>query len=260
MAQIVKGKSCIACDTIDRMTYTSNSAVTTETKVTIGILVITLILLVVGITTFKGSAGGDTSTDLAKYIQTDLKFDPAEVTPAGRPQVTGMTSSSTVASSSLIEVTEFMDYECPACATVGEALVKEMLAKYGDRLLITRRIFPVHGEPSIMVARMVLASQNMGGDAYQRLHAKVLETQSTWAPLGKAERVTYFTNLTKDLGLNYDQLVKIGNEQYAKQIDEDKAAAVTLGIRATPSFIINNTTRVTGAVPLVNLEQYMDIR
>lgn len=235
------------------------STVTTETKVTIGILVVTLILLVVGLTTFKGNTSGDPSQDLAKYIQTDLNFNPADVTPVGRPQITG-TGTSTVATSSMIEITEFLDYECPACATVGEALTKELLVKYGNRVLITRRIFPVHGEPAIEVARMVLAAQNVSTEAYQKLHAKVLETQSSWAPLAKAERVAFFRNLTKDLGLNYDTLVAIGKAQYAKQIDEDKAAAVTLGIKATPSFIINNTTRVTGAVPMQYIEQYVDKR
>ena len=210
------------------MKNTSMSAVTTETKVTIGILVVTLILLVVGITTFKGSLGGDPAENLSQYIQTDLKLDPKQVAPVGRPQVIGSGTSTSATSSSMIEITEFMDYECPACATVGESLVKEMLAKYGSRIKITRRIFPVHGEPAIEVARMVLASQNISGDAYQALHAKVLETQNTWATLGKAERVTFFKNLTKDLGLNYDLLVSIGKNQYAKQIDEDKAASVTL--------------------------------
>jgi protein-disulfide isomerase len=233
------------------------STVTTETKVTIGILVITLILLVVGITTFKGSINGDPAKDLAQYIQTDLHFDPAKVAPVGRPQVTG-TSTTASASSSIIRVTEFMDYECPACASVGEPLVKQMIDTYGKRIIITRRIFPVHGEPAVEVARMVLASQNISPEAYQKLHNKVFETQESWAPLGKAERVAFFRNLTKDLGLNYDTLVAIGKSQYAKQIDEDKAAAVDLGIRATPSFIINNTTRVTGGIGMEYIKDYFE--
>ncbi len=243
------------------MQNTSMNTVTTETKVTVGILILTLVLLVVGITTFKGSLGGDPSKDLSQYIQTDLGFDPAKVTPPGHPQVTGTGTTTTATSSSKILVTEFMDYECPACATVGEALVKEMLATYGNRIVITRRIFPVHGEPAIEVARMVLASQSVSNDAYQKLHAKVLETQNTWAPLAKAVRVTFFRNLTTDLGLNYDSLVALGKTaKYAGQIDQDKAAAVELGIRATPSFIINNITRVTGAVPMSYLKDYMDKR
>lgn len=235
------------------------NTVTTETKVTIGILLLTLILLFVGVATFKGGNNSNTEKDLAKYIQTDLKFDPAQVKPVGRPQVTG-TGTSTLASSSIISVTEFMDYECPACATVGEALVQQMLSKYGNRIVITRRIFPVHGDPAVEVAQMVLAAQNISNEAYQKLHAKVLETQNSWIPLGKNERVTFFKNLTADLGLNYDLLISIGKNQYAKQIESDKAAAAALGIRATPSFIINNNTRVTGAIPLDQLVPYLEAR
>jgi protein-disulfide isomerase len=237
------------------------SAVSTETKVTISILAITLAVIIVGLMTFKGSLGGsgDIADNIGEYVQTDLNFTKDKVAPAGNPHITGTTATYTGTSTNPIEITEFMDYECPACATNGEALVKQMLSTYGSRITITRRIFPVHGAPAVEVARMVLASQSVSNDAYQKLHAKVLETQTSWAPLGKTERVGFFKKLTSDLGLDYDSLVALGKTaKYAGQIDVDKAAAVELGLKATPSFIINNTTRVTGSVPLEYLVKYID--
>lgn len=238
------------------------SAVSTETKVTLGILGITAAIIIIGIMTFKGNGVAQTDGDqYSKYIKTGLTFTADKVAPAGNPRVVGAgpgtaTSSGT---SSPIAITEFMDYECPACATAGEAFTQEILRTYGSRATITRRIYPVHGEGSIEVARMVLAAQSVSREAYEKLHAQVFATQQSWAVLGKAERVGFFKKLTTDLGLNYDMLVAEGKKpQYAGQIDMDKAAAVELGVRATPSFIINNSTLITGGLPISVVGQYID--
>lgn len=233
------------------------SAVTTETKVTIGILIATLVIIVGGIMMFKGSAGNG-ADGYAQYIDTDLGLSKEKVSGIGRPTVTG-TGTSTSATTTPIEITEFLDYECPACASVGEPLIKQLLATYGNRLTVTRRIYPLHGQPSIEVARLVLAAQSVSQEAYEKLHTKIFETQATWAPMGKDARATFFKTITTELGLNYDQLVAVGaTPKYAGQIEEDRAAAIELGIRATPSFIINNTTRITGGLPLTTIQEYVE--
>ncbi|MES2623127.1 MAG: DsbA family protein, partial [Patescibacteria group bacterium] len=72
---------------------------------------------------------------------------------------------------------------------------------------------------------------------------------------------TFFTKLTKDLGLDYDKLVADGKTaKYAGQIDRDQAAAVEFGIRATPSFIVNNSVRITGGVPFEYFTRYIDAK
>jgi protein-disulfide isomerase len=237
-------------------------AMTTETKVAIGMLLFTLAVLGGGVAIFKGRlspGAGQIETNISKYIQTDIAFDRLKVNPGGNPKITGTGPGTyTGTSTKPIEVTEFMDYECPACASIGEPLTQQLLATYGSRITITRRVFPVHGQPAITVARMVLASQDVSADAYQRLHARVFATQNEWAVLGTAERVTYFRKLTAELGLNYDSLVKIGDQKYAAQIQKDQESAIELGVKATPSFILNYRTRVTGGVPLEYLAPYLE--
>ena len=104
-----------------------------------------------------------------------------------------------------------------------------------------------------------MAAQSVSQEAYEKLHTKVFETQTTWAPMGKDDRAAFFKTLTSELGLNYDQLVVVGaTPKYAAQIEEDRSAAIELGIRATPSFIINNTTRITGGLPLATLQEYIE--
>ncbi len=243
------------------MQHTPKTPITTETKVAIGILAVTVIIITVGLSLFKAPSSGTLSEDtVMKNIKTNLILEVNKVAPVGNPKVTGSTATKVSTSTRKIVVTEFMDYECPACAVQGEALVKMLLATYGDRITITRRIFPVHGQPAIEVARMVLAAQDTSAEAYQNLHAKVLETQKSWAPLGTTERVGFFRNLTKDLGVDYDALVALGKSKYAAQIDTDKADAIDLGVRATPSFIIDNSTLITGGVPFEYFERYIDAK
>jgi protein-disulfide isomerase len=248
------------------MNYSKHS-IPTETKVAFGILALTAAIIVGGITLFKGNATGTRGTlteeTVMKNVDTNLAFSKEKVSPLANPKVrgTGTGTATTSTSTDIIEITEFLDYECPACASQGEYITRKLLEMYGERIIITRRIFPLHGEPSIDVARLVLASQEYGSSTYQAFHTKVLETQNTWARFGTKEREGFFKNITKELNMDYNKLVADGKtEKYAGQIDADKVAAIELGIRATPSFIINNTTRFTGAIPVEYFERYVDVR
>lgn len=234
----------------------------TETKVIIGILAITAVIIFGGITLFKGSIVPQGPQDYSKYIQSGLDLDKTKVSRDHNPKISksGLVLGTTTLSNK-INITEFLDYECPACAVNGEALTKELLAKYGENITITRKIFPVHGQPSIDVARVVLASQTLGGDIYENIHKKVFETQNQWAILGKKDREDFIKKLIVDMGVDYDKLfTESQNQKYVDQITQDKQDAADLGIKATPSFIIENHTRITGGLPLEEIVKYIDIK
>lgn len=231
----------------------------TETKVTIGILVITAMIIFGGITLFKGKSIDQGPKDYSKYIETGLSLDKTKIIRDYNPKTTGTNIKN--ASSTKINVTEFLDYECPACATNGESITKSLLAKYGDQITITRKIFPVHGQPSVDIGRLVLASQIFGDEVYQSIHQKVFETQADWAILGKKDRGEFFKKLIIDLNVDYDKLfTESQNQKYVDQIAQDKQDATDLGIKATPSFIIENHTRITGGLPLDVLIKYIDTK
>ncbi len=234
----------------------------TETKVFIGIGILTLAVIAGGIALFNKNIGPTQNADYSKYIQTGLTLDQTKVARVENPKVTGApNASSTGATTTKIYMTEFLDYECPACATNGEALTQALLAEYGDRLTITRKIFPIHGQGSFDVGRLVLASQIFGGDVYQNVHAKVFETQSQWAILGKKDRDEFLKKEMIALGIDYDKLLaESQNKKYDEQISQDQQDARDLGITATPSFIIGTHTRITGGLPLDTMKQYVDTK
>jgi protein-disulfide isomerase len=233
----------------------------TETKVTIGILAVTAVIIFGGITLFKGSIVPEGPKDYSKYINTGLELDKTKISRDYNPKIAGSSVSTSTASSTLIRVTEFLDYECPACATSGEALTKALLIKYGSNIIITRKIFPIHGQGSVDIARIVLASQTLGNETYQAVHSKVFETQSEWMILGKKEREGYVKKLIVDMGIDYDKLfTESQDEKYVDQITQDKQDGTDLGIKATPSFIIENHTRITGGLPLDEISKYIDTK
>jgi protein-disulfide isomerase len=234
---------------------------TTETKVIGGISLLTVLIIVGGIFLFNANNTNQVAGDYSQYIDTGLTLDSTKVSRAENPKVTGVATASSTASSTKIHVTEFLDYECPACATNGEALTRQLLAMYGDRITITRKIFPIHGQGSIDSARLVLASQIFGGDVYGQVHAKFFETQNQWAILGRDDRVEFFKKIIAELGIDYDKLlVESQDKKYADQIAQDKQDATELGIKATPSFVIENHTRITGGIPVEELAKFIDLQ
>lgn len=237
----------------------------TETKVTIGILAVTAIIIFSGITLFKGSIVPEGPQDYSKFVNTDLDLDKTKISRDYNPKVTGSIIStstlSTTTTSNIIEITEFLDYTCGVCATAGEPLVKALLEKYGSNIVVTKKIFPVHGQPSIDIARIVLASQIFGSETYQAVHSKVFETQNNWIRLGKKDRENYIKKLILDMSIDYDKLfAESQDKKYADQIAQDRQDAIDLGINATPSFIIGNHTRIRGGLPLSEIVKYIDTK
>jgi len=228
----------------------------TETKIITGILAFTALIIFGGILMVKSNFQGQSGPgDYSQYIQTGLDLNKTKISRDYNPKITG---SATSTATTTINITEFLDYECSACATNGEAINKALIDTYGSNIIITRKIFPVHGQTSIDVASIVLASQILGNDVYQNIHAKVFENFSKWAILGKKDREEFLKKLITDLGYDYEKiLVESKNEKYTKEILQDKQDAMDLGISATPSFIIENHTRITGGLPPEEFDKYI---
>ncbi len=227
----------------------------TETKIVTSILAFTALIIFGGILIVKNNFKEQNNNDYSKYIETGLQLDQTKIARDYNPKITGYSSTT---STTTIRITEFLDYECFACAKSGEMLTKVLLNKYGSNIIITRKIFPLHGQASIDVASIVLASQILGNKAYQDIHAKVYEEFDSWSRLGKKEKDDYLKKLIINLGYDYEKiLAESKNEKYKKEIEQDKQDAISLGVKATPTFIIENHTRITGGIPPEEMYKYI---
>ncbi len=148
-----------------------------------------------------------------------------------------------------VTIVEFQDFHCPFCKRV-QGTLGELLARYGDKVKLVHRDFPIDGlHPQARRLHEAARCANEQGKfwpfhdlLYARSPAKPEQLQAS----------------AQEVGLNlpaFEQCVASGKYRAAVQRDVDEG--VRLGITGTPSFFINGR-QLTGAQPLENFAAAID--
>jgi thiol-disulfide isomerase/thioredoxin len=130
-----------------------------------------------------------------------------------------------------IHVIEFADFLCPYCRQV-EPVIKEIIAKYGDRIEFEWRDYPLPNHPganSMAEAAMCASEQQ----AFWRFHDILLMSQQP----SMSEKLQQHA---EDAGLDvavFKQCVDAG--RFRQHILDDTAEGRRHGINATPAIFIN---------------------
>jgi protein-disulfide isomerase len=146
----------------------------------------------------------------------DVAYDPARV--RGNPKAPVM-------------IVEFSDFQCPYCHQV-EPTIKQVLAKYGDKVSLAYRDFPlrqIHSQAEIAAEASRCALEQ---GKYWEYHDQLF----TASKLEKDALIDYARNLNldeKQFGSCLD------SEKYKTQIDKDLEEGRTAGVTGTPGFFIN---------------------
>ena len=164
----------------------------------------------------------------------DVNYDPARV--RGNPKAPVM-------------IVEFSDYQCPYCHQV-EPTVKALLSKYGDKVSLSYRDFPltsIHSQAEIAaVASRCALEQGKFWEYHDQLFAT--------------------TKLEKDDLLEYAHNVKLdekqfgtclASEKYKAEIDKDLQDGRKAGITGTPGFFINGV-EASGNQPQESFARIID--
>ncbi len=137
-----------------------------------------------------------------------------------------------------VTVTEFGDYQCPACAA-AEPAVKELIKKYEGKVSFVFRHFPLDIHENAKAAASAAEAAALQGK-FGEMHTLLYEKQSEWSETKNAK--TLFTGYATTLGLNPDQFTKdMESENVASRIKADTKDGEAAQIRATPTFFINTT-------------------
>lgn len=140
--------------------------------------------------------------------------------------------------SSTVVVTEYSDFECPACRTYYLVL-KQLAVEFGDRVAFVYRDFPLieihrNAEPAARAARA--AGQQ---DKFWEMHDLLFEKQNEWG--GVADVWPLFASYADLLGLQPEQFAADWNSDEIKNIVRaGRSHSVRLGLTATPSFFVND--------------------
>ena len=134
-----------------------------------------------------------------------------------------------------LTLTEYSDYQCPACAYF-HPIVDSLKKAYGNDLEVVYKDFPLNSHQfAALAARAAEAAKNQG--KFLQMHNKLFENQQQWSS-GDAE--ARFVGYAKEIGLDVEQFKQdLNAAETQKAVMEEKQEGVQMGVDSTPTFFIN---------------------
>lgn len=160
---------------------------------------------------------------------------------SGDTKVQAQTTGKTAADVTVV-MTEYSDYQCPACAYFFP-IVEKLKEHYGDRLKVNYRHFPLNmHQYAMLAARAAEAAGNQG--KFKEMHNLLFKNQRQWASSGNPQPT--FVNYAKKIGLDINQFNEDLNSAETQQaVIEEKKAGEERGVSSTPTFYINGEELVS---------------
>ena len=140
-----------------------------------------------------------------------------------------------------ITIIEFSDFQCPYCTMAAET-VREVRAKYGDKVSVVYRHFPL---PMHRQAGKASEASECAHDQgrFWDYHDALFADQRPWS---EADLMRYATDLKLDMGAFETCLTSSAK---ASVVVDDVADGRLVGMSGTPGFYINGIV-LSGAQPL----------
>jgi protein-disulfide isomerase len=161
--------------------------------------------------------------------------EPAQPTDPVYSQLIRMHSPTLGKPDAKVQLVEFIDPACEACAGFYP-LVKKIIAANPDEIRLVMRYAPFHKGSSAVVA--VLEATKKQGKFWPALEA-LLASQSDWTQHHTAQVGRVWKHL-EGLGLDLEQVRNdMASPQIARAVAQDLSDAKALGINKTPSFFVN---------------------
>ena len=149
-----------------------------------------------------------------------------------------------------VTIVKFEDFHCPYCRRV-QATFSEILAKYGEKVKLVHRDFPLdRAHPEARKAHE--AARCAHGQGKFWAYHDVLYSN---APKASTENLrTYAQEVGLDMA-SFDQCLRSGNTE--AMVEKDVEEGTNLGVAATPVFFINGR-QLVGAQSLESFTQVID--
>lgn len=135
-----------------------------------------------------------------------------------------------------IQIVEYIDFQCPACAK-GSKMLKNCMEKYPDKFHLEMKYYPLGMHQHAFVAALYAqcaANQNK----FWPFQDLVIERQDQWKTLLNAAPA--FEDIAKEVGLDQKQLeVCVKDATVSDKIFKEKENAAAIGIQSTPTYFVN---------------------
>lgn len=137
-----------------------------------------------------------------------------------------------------VVVSEFADFQCPACKSF-EPTLKEILAENDGKVRLVFKHFPLYPSPhkNAMVSSHAAEAAAKQGKFWE-MHDVLYEKQDEWAELEDPK--PKFEEYAGELSLNIDDFKRDLEAEAGKDaINRDKDLGGELELRGTPSIFVN---------------------
>jgi protein-disulfide isomerase len=167
-----------------------------------------------------------------------------------------------------VKIVEYSDLECPACKYF-QSTVEQIMNTYGKegKVAIVYRHFPLykeiggrtlHSKAGKEAEATECAAELGGTDAYYKMIAKIFSV----TPSNNGLDLSTLPTLAGQIGLDKTKFTAcLDGGKYASKVEAAYNAAVSAGVRATPSYVIvtkNRTVPQEGGVPFEAIKPVID--
>jgi protein-disulfide isomerase len=144
-----------------------------------------------------------------------------------------------------VQIVAFLDYRCPYCKKLANALTKIQT----DNVRIIYKEWPILGEGSLLAARAGLAANNQG--KYLAFHTRLMNSRLI-------PTATYIDEIALAIGLNQSQLHEdMNSATITLAIQRISALASALSLLGTPALVVGRTI-VQGEITQGQLERLIE--
>jgi protein-disulfide isomerase len=136
-----------------------------------------------------------------------------------------------------VTIVEFSDYQCPYCSR-AETTVQEVLKKYGDKVRLVYRDYPLPFHQNANIAAQASECAKEQGKFWE-MHNAMFANQSKLAQNDLVETAGGIAGIDKD---KFKSCLEGG--KYKDEVQKDADAGQKYGVTGTPTFFINGIPMV----------------
>lgn len=135
-----------------------------------------------------------------------------------------------------VVLTEYSDYQCPACAYF-HPIVEKLKQNMGDKLQVNLRFFPLSSHRyAALAARAAQAAKNQG--KFHEMHSMLFENQEQWST--SSNPAMEIVNYAREIGLDMDQFTEdLNSAETQETVMAQKEEGEDRGVNSTPTFFID---------------------
>jgi protein-disulfide isomerase len=147
-----------------------------------------------------------------------------------------------------VQVEEFGDYQCPACAFLFTEM-KKIEAEYAGRIRFTFSHFPIVARhPYAMMAVRAAEAAHLQGKFWE-MHEKLYENQKEWGFMDKDNKPSKSELEVRDLLAKYAGEIKINVEKFKQDLDKpelekqavsDQRRGTAQNVAGTPALFMSS--------------------